>query len=331
MLFDHAERARIRGETIRAIQSGAVDVDRLAAQLRGFLAQHRDDPDGDPAWVDATRFKRERVGIARDVVRRFRTAGRRGQGRGEVEVSAEGMATMRAAIVESGREMVFGERQQTRVLALGRPPVLARDCLMTHCMEVVIDDLGAPGSRFLVTAGGLDVSTLTAELRWAEAAGPPLTLLGPRHALVAILERYASAGMRFWLPRGSRLVDTGVVLGRHVPRGALIAAAARTFGLLPQACVSVMGMTELASQFYEPAWRDQDPTARWFEAPPWVRTSVVDPTTLRPLPAGEVGRLVHCDLAILDRPFVVLTDDVGRLLPPTEAGRSRFELLDPQP
>jgi hypothetical protein len=41
----------------------------------------------------------------------------------------------------------------------------------------------------------------------------------------------------------------------------------------------------------------------------------VDPESLRPLPHGAVGLLLHVDLANLDSVLAVLTDDLGRLTP----------------
>jgi len=45
--------------------------------------------------------------------------------------------------------------------------------------------------------------------------------------------------------------------------------------------------------------------------PPWVRTQVVDPETLAPLPEGAVGLLRHFDLANLHTVSAIQTDDLG--------------------
>ena len=45
--------------------------------------------------------------------------------------------------------------------------------------------------------------------------------------------------------------------------------------------------------------------------PPWVRTQVVDPESLAPLPEGEIGLLRHFDLANLHSVAAVQTDDLG--------------------
>jgi hypothetical protein len=46
-------------------------------------------------------------------------------------------------------------------------------------------------------------------------------------------------------------------------------------------------------------------------APPWLRTRVLDPDTLAPVPPGTVGLLCHHDLANAGSVSVVLTEDLG--------------------
>jgi hypothetical protein len=56
-----------------------------------------------------------------------------------------------------------------------------------------------------------------------------------------------------------------------------------------------------------------------------VKTRVVDPETLQPVPAGEVGILQHFDLANLFSVMAVQTEDLGRIHDPG------FELLGRAP
>jgi hypothetical protein len=93
-------------------------------------------------------------------------------------------------------------------------------------------------------------------------------------------------------------------------------------------------MTELLSQFYEPILtgpHDLDPgtgeshspppSHRYHRGPPWIRTLVLDPLSLRVLPRGETGVLAHMDLANLGSVAAVLTEDLGRQY------RDGFQLL----
>lgn len=52
-------------------------------------------------------------------------------------------------------------------------------------------------------------------------------------------------------------------------------------------------------------------TPRRKQAPPWVRTLVVDPETLAPLTDGQTGVLRHYDLANLDSVMALQTADLG--------------------
>jgi hypothetical protein len=146
------------------------------------------------------------------------------------------------------------------------------------------------------------------------------------------------------LPAGSRIMDTGGLKGRArtADRGDLMAFYTRRLGIAEDHVVGEYGMTELCSQFYEPVLAEavgaaaplrraafasgeprERPTGfdRVFAAPPWTRTRVLDPETLKPLPDGEAGLLAHWDLANAWSVLAVVTEDLG-----IRAGE-RFRLL----
>jgi hypothetical protein len=82
-------------------------------------------------------------------------------------------------------------------------------------------------------------------------------------------------------------------------------------------------MTELASQIYDGTLARSicgpvdDAAMGMKEAPHWVRTRIVDPTSLESGDLGEIrdgrrpGLLRHLDLANVERPMVVQSDDIG--------------------
>jgi hypothetical protein len=102
----------------------------------------------------------------------------------------------------------------------------------------------------------------------------------------------------------SREVDAPT-LRRHI---------AEAFGLSLAMVIAEYGMTELSSQLYQPGVRDGD-EATHYVAPPWLRVTAVDPTTLAPLAPGEVGLARFDDLANVDSAVAVLTMDRIRLDP----------------
>jgi hypothetical protein len=204
----------------------------------------------------------------------------------------------------------------------------------------VMAAFGAPGSAEFVTDAGIDGEGLARALAEATAREQPVCLLGTAFAFVHLLE--ALAPRRFPLPAGSRLMDTGGYKGRSraVPRTELLAAYEATFGIPPDHIVSEYGMTEMSSQFYDvglqaPGSRLQAPTRgpasrlaeryapaftwslepgawrRLYTGPPWVRTVVVDPERLEPLPFGATGLLRHYDVANLDSVMAIQSDDLG--------------------
>jgi hypothetical protein len=178
----------------------------------------------------------------------------------------------------------------------------------------VVQRWGASGSRHFQTAADPDLEGFRAALRAAEAAGEPVCLLGTAFGFVHWLDTYPNE--RYCLAPGSRLMDTGGTKGRvrELPPADLYAAYERVFGIPAEHLVNEYGMTELSSQYYDVTLRTGSGLdhPRPKAGPPWLRTLVVDPESLWPLPDGEAGLLLHFDLANLDSVLAVQTEDLGR-------------------
>lgn len=151
----------------------------------------------------------------------------------------------------------------------------------------------------------------------AAADGTPLLLLGTTLFFMAYFERLATFGRSFALPPGSRAMDTGGAKGLRAEfaRADVTAAFERYLGIPATHVVNEYGMAELGSQFYDDALlahhqgRAAEPGKR---IPPWARTRVLDPETMEETPEGKPGLLVHYDLANLEIPLAIQTEDVGR-------------------
>jgi hypothetical protein len=153
----------------------------------------------------------------------------------------------------------------------------------------------------------------------AQRDGIPVLLLTTAFALVHWLD-HRGARAQPTLPAGSRVMETGGFKGRvrEVPRDELYARTSGALGIPRQAIVNEYGMTEMLSQFYEPVLMEGDPgglEARRLVAPPWVRTRILDPLDLTPVPADTPGLLAHLDLANLDSAAYLLTEDLGMAVP----------------
>jgi anaerobic magnesium-protoporphyrin IX monomethyl ester cyclase len=177
---------------------------------------------------------------------------------------------------------------------------------------------GLSGSRFLLGKDGFSVQDLVDALQSAETEGIPAAIFGGSFGFVNFFDYCRQQGLRFHLPPGSRCLDAGGFKGRsrEVGREEFLDACEEFTGIPRGYCVNLLGMTEIASQFYDNALAllSQGVDApRCKVNPPWTKTVVVDPDTLEPLPRGERGLLRHFDLANRGHICAIQTDDVGML------------------
>ena len=135
-------------------------------------------------------------------------------------------------------------------------------------------------------------------------------MLGASYSFVHVMDRLHATGTKFQLPAGSRLLDTGGFKGqsRDIPMREFYDLLSTTFGVPAQDCINMYGMTELSSQFYD-AGNDTVPSVK--RGMHWIRSRVVNPLTGAEVPPGQVGVLVHCDLASFNSTTTILTEDMG--------------------
>ena len=205
------------------------------------------------------------------------------------------------------------------MLALFPPPDELPNSSLAYWIGHVMRTFGAPGSRFVMTKQGLDLTLLARLLREAEEQETPVCLLGASFSFVHLFDALEQDGLRFRLPAGSRLMDTGGFKGqsREVTRQELYRLAHDALGIDRARCVNMYGMTEHSTQFIDSTIRDQTTGRRGPRhkiVPPWARTRVVDPETLEEAPAGEIGLLLHYDLGNRNSVLAVLSEDMGYLL-----------------
>jgi acyl-protein synthetase LuxE len=153
----------------------------------------------------------------------------------------------------------------------------------------------------------------------AVSGGQPVLLLGTTLLFQAYFDRCNREGRVFQLPERSRAMDTGGAKGTRINlrREDVEAGFARVLGIEQSRLVNEYGMAELGSQFYQDtllaAYERRSPLPG-FTVAPWVRTRVLDPETMRERSPGVPGLLVHYDLANLEVPMAIQTEDVGTLL-----------------
>lgn len=203
-----------------------------------------------------------------------------------------------------------------RMLILAPSPDLSPSSSLSHMLEVVRETYGGEGSAYFVGETGMDLAGLIRVLREVESQQEPICLLGSSFAFVHFLDVCLQEGWTFQLPEGSRLMDTGGFKGRSrgLSRDELSRLYGKILGIPKALCINEYGMTEMGSQFYDNALRDRwlgRSRARFKEVPPWVRTRILDPTTLEEVPEGQMGLLIHYDLANCGSVLAIETEDLG--------------------
>ncbi len=249
-------------------------------------------------------FRLRRVAVVGDDERVFHTSGTTAEARGRHPMRR--VDTYRRGALAWGKHMLFPDVEQLRTVALLTAEADAPGSSLTFMVARFAEALGGDVS-YHWDGAALDVAGVRE--RVGEA---PLLVAGTSFAFVMLLD--ALDGSPLPLPAGSRVMQTGGFKGRtrEVAPEALREQLATCFSLPLSKVVAEYGMTELSSQLYQPGVRDDDEDVR-YQAPPWLRVSAVDPTTLAPLPEGEVGLARFVDLANVDSSVAVLTMDRVRV------------------
>ncbi len=210
-----------------------------------------------------------------------------------------------------------GGKARGSVLVIGPSSTEAPDSSLAHMLSLFARELG--DGRFFMEDAVIDVAALDECVARELVARRSVLLLGTSFAFVHLLDAVGDAGFR--LPAGSRVMQTGGFKGksREVAPNVLRSELAAAFSIHQDSVVSEYGMTELSSQFYDAPGRGGK--AAVYVEPPWARVVPVDPATLEPVAAGEIGIARIEDLLNVDSAFAVLAADQVRRV---EGG---FELI----
>jgi hypothetical protein len=224
--------------------------------------------------------------------------------------------------------MMLPDGARPRMLSLTADERESPHSSLVHMIAELMRAFDPSGGRFYLRDGRECFAEFEADLRAAAAAGTPVCVFGTAFSFVHWID---GGPTPIALPAGSRVMETGGFKGRsrEVSRAELYAGLARLLGLGEDRIVAEYGMTELSSQYYDgvlragssPACsadtqtrRHADAGNRRIKVPPlWMRPLAVHPETLEPVPPGEVGVLVHCDLANRGSCVAVRTEDLGRV------------------
>lgn len=244
----------------------------------------------------------------------FRTSGTSGGERGQVFCSPLGLELMNESICAQAKAWMLDGLEHPAIVRLVPGEADAPEMIMAYGMELIARRFGHPDlSSSVITARGVDLQRLTSILDTACDAQIPVLLIGGSFAFVNVCDALEARGQRWWLASGSRAIDAGGFKGRsrEVTVDGLRRMVARNFGIVPERCANLFGMSELASQLYDAADIPVGPLGERPKAnTDFVRLRLRDPWTMANCDSGY-GLIELSDLCILDRPFVILSGDIG--------------------
>jgi len=167
--------------------------------------------------------------------------------------TAKGQASERET--EVGGKLAIGDWQLT---ILTPPPAQAPHSSLVHMFETIRRRVGGNTAAFVGMVAGdgawtLDAAAARERLRAACGSGQALLMLGTAFSFVHLLDYLAEHDLRFELPPGSGVLETGGYKGRSrsLPKAALHALISQRLGILPERIVGEYGMSELSSQAYD--------------------------------------------------------------------------------
>lgn len=208
-----------------------------------------------------------------------------------------------------GRHIMRGS-DRMRVMVFFPGEDLMPHSSLAHYLALARAEFGTPESDHYIDAQGLRLEAAVRDLERACAQGQPVLLLGASYSLVHLVDALQERGLRFNLPAGSRIMDTGGFKGqsRELSPADFYGALSQTFGVAWADCLNMYGMTELSTQFYDNGQQAQ-PVVKC--GPHWIRTRVLDPLSGLEVPAGQTGILAHTDLGNFNSVLTILTEDLG--------------------
>ena len=237
------------------------------------------------------------------------------------------------ALYESSAASWFGERfglftaanaevptSPFTMIFLTPQPSAVPNSSLAHMFATLNQKWGGGRSHFIgdVSSRGvwtIDFKAATKALEAECAAGRPLFLFGTAFSFVHLLDFFAENDLRFQLPAGSRVMETGGYKGqsRIVPRSEMHLLIEERLGVPPSQIVCEYGMCELSSQAYDMVTTDDGtPTSgRIFHFPPWAKTLIISPETGTEVAEGETGLIRVLDLANVYSVMAVQTEDLG--------------------
>lgn len=242
----------------------------------------------------------------------FETSGTT-QGRGGVHYM-ETPVLYDAALLSGFDRFVLPDGAQLRYLNVVPNPAMRKQSSLGYMMAAVAAHRGDGHTGWYIENDALLTHAFIEDLSAAIEEQLAVCIAGTAFGLLNLLDTFEQKHLRFDLPPGSRIMETGGFKGRTrtVARAAFYEQLAQRFGISSNAIVAEYGMTELTSQYYD-SIESRATQQRIKIGPPWMQTRIVDATG-KDVPDEIVGALVHFDLANRSSAIAVSTEDLGARL-----------------
>ncbi len=251
----------------------------------------------------------------------FHSSGTTGQRPSRHFHNAESLALYEASLLVWFEAHFHSANGKWQMAILTPPPAGAPHSSLVHMFETIRRRLGSSASSFVGRAEAdgaweVDLAAAVELLRTASATGEPLLVLGTAFSYVHVLDHLAARGLRFDVPPGSFVMETGGYKGRSrsLPRAALLAFISQRLGIPPRHIICEYGMSELSSQAYDGVvgpLRITHHASRLFRFPPWARAQITSPETGCEVGEGETGLIRVLDLANVYSVMAIQTEDLG--------------------
>ena len=299
---------------------------RCNAAYRKFCEARRATPATVSAWSEipalpTTAFKEFEVTALSPAERThvFHSSGTTEQRPSRHFHNAESLAVYEASLWSWSCANVPVVRQQPGLAILTPPPAQAPNSSLVHMFETIRLQLKASRQVFLGAiadgAWAIDSRATIAALEAAQSAARPVLIMGTAFSFVHLVDALEARGMRFELPTGSVVMETGGYKGRSrvLPKAELHALISSFLGVSANQIVCEYGMSEMSSQAYDGATGDFSGAtrSRIFRLPPWARAQVISAETGREVSEGETGLLRLLDLANVFSVQAIQTEDLA--------------------
>lgn len=188
---------------------------------------------------------------------------------------------------------------------------------LVHMFETVQKArAGLPAFYGNVAADGawtIDFDAIVQKLQSSCDSAQPLTVFGTAFSFVHLLDFLTEKRLRFDLPKGSQVMETGGYKNRSrvLPKDDLHALITQQLGVARQNIICEYGMSELSSQAYDSEINPPARRPRIFHFPPWSRVQITSPETGCEVADGETGLIRIFDLANVFSVAAVQTEDLG--------------------